>query len=113
MKLNVKVSSRVKLAVIGQKRVKTGTVREVNQIKHNIVYRIQWDGDIAINSHNYLSKHVRIFPGKPGFKSKPFKDRLNVNDLMTRIEHMQIKSSPQIVEMQSIKKVCLFFDFVM
>ncbi len=103
MKLKVNLSSRVRLAVVGQKRVKAGTVREVKHIKHNKYYKIHWDGDISISSHNYSAKHVRIlkFPGEQGSKLKFVKDGKLVkdgyDDLIARIEHMQIK-----------KKVCLF-----
>jgi hypothetical protein len=105
MKLNVNLSnvnlnSRVKLAVIGQRRGKTGTVREVKHIKHNKYYKVHWDGDISISSHNYSSKHIRIFSGEPGSKVKFVKDGKLVyyeyDDLIARIEHLQIE-----------KKVCL------
>ena len=104
MKLNVNLSSRVKLAVIGKRRGKTGTVREVKHIKHNKYYKVHWDGDISISSHNYSAKHIRIFSGEPGSKVKFVKDgklvQYEYDDLISRIEHMQIE-----------KKVCLFILF--
>jgi hypothetical protein len=111
MKLNVNLSSRVKLAVVGQKRVKTGTEREVKHIHHNKYYKVHWDGDISISSHNYSAKHIRILKlsGEQGSKLKFVKDGKLVkygngyDDLIAKIEHMQIKKSNA-----PIKKVCLF-----
>jgi hypothetical protein len=96
MKFKANVSgNRVKLAVIGLNRLKIGTIREVKLVNNNHYYKIHWDADKSISSHNYSAKHIRILKsGKQGSqtdgqKRQPF----NVNDLLNQMDQLRIKPS--------------------
>ncbi len=97
MKFKANVDGRkVKLAVIGLNRLKVGTIREVKHVNNNHYYKIHWDGDKAISSHNYSAKHIRLLKlGEQGFQTNGQKhgQPFNVNDLLSQMNQLRIKPS--------------------
>jgi hypothetical protein len=96
MKFKANVTGdKVKLAVIGLNRLKTGTIREVKLVNNNhCYYKILWDGDKVISSHNYSAKHIRLLnSGKQVSGTNGQKRGQSINDLLNQMNQLRIKPS--------------------